>query len=119
MVTMLLDTSNGGGSDDQAEAEMGLIWSSGGNSNDISVIAGMGIVIAGIVIVGIVGIVIVGIVGIVIVGIVIVGIVIVGIVIVVIVVIAGIVAGIVAAGAGTRAGLAFRPSFFRCMSCSK
>ena len=115
MVTMLLDTSNGGGSDDQAEAEMGLIWSSGGNSNDISVIAGMGIVIAGIVIVGIVGIVIVGIVGIVIVGIVIVGIVIVGIVMG----IAGIVAGIVAAGAGTRAGLAFRPSFFRCMSCSK
>jgi hypothetical protein len=110
MVTMLLDTSNGGGSDDQAEAEMGLIWSSGGNSNDISVIVGMGIVIAGMVIVGIV------IAGIVIVGIVIVGIVIVGIVIVGIV-IAGM--GIVAAGAGTRAGLAFRPSFFRCMSCSK
>jgi hypothetical protein len=116
MVTMLLDASNGGGSDDQAEAEMGLIWSSGGNSNDISVIAGVGIVIVGIVIAGM-GIVIVGIViaGIVIVGIVIAGIVIVGIVIV----------GIVIAGmgivAGTRpiGGLAFRPSFFRCMSCSK
>jgi hypothetical protein len=81
---------------------MGLIWSSGGNSNDISVI--VGIVIAGMVM------------GIVIVGIVIAGIVIVGIVIVGIV-IAGM--GIVAAGAGTRAGLAFRPSFFRCMSCSK
>ena len=113
MVTMLLDASNGGGSDDQAEAEMGLIWSSGGNSNDISVI--VGIVIVGIVIAGIVVIVGIVIVGIVIAGM---GIVIAGIVVIVVIVgIAGM--GIVAAGAGTRAGLAFRPSFFRCMSCSK
>ena len=90
------------GSDDQAE--MGLIWSSGGNSNDISVIAGMGMVIVagmGMVIAGM-GMVIVA------------GMVIAGIGMVII----GIVAGMVA---GTRpvGDLAFRPSFFRCMSCSK
>jgi len=83
------------GSDDQAE--MGLIWSSGGNSNDISVIAGMGMGIVAGMDMGIVAGMDMGIV-------------------------AGMDMGIVAdMVAGTRpiGGLAFRPSFFRCMSCSK
>ena len=96
------------GSDDQAE--MGLIWSSGGNSNDISVIAGIGMgMVIGIGIGIVIGIVAAGM----------------GMCMGMVGIVAGMVIGIcmVAAVAGTRpvtaGGLAFRPSFFRCMSCSK